>query len=398
MRPLRRSVHRRLPRPHLDSAPPERIEVAAEWGFSVKMLKNRRRLPAAIVLSLALSLPGAAALAQNASTVGPPQLRDFQLKGERRPAPAQPQPQPAPAPTPPPAADRPAPSSADPPPARERAPAPRADRRNAEPRPAPPPGAAIPSRPQDIFQLPDAPAANAPAAAPQTGAPPATGGENEPISLWLYLVTVALAGLGAVLLLRRRRRHAAAVPVQALVAEADPAPRPAPVPRPWLELELKAERAASTESEAWVEFEMVVRNTGKSTARNIRINARMFNAGNEQDKEIGAFFKTKGEGRRTHVIPELPAGERGLIQGTVTMPREEMRALQVNEQLLFIPVVGVNTVYDWGEGRTGQTSKSYVIGRELGAASAKMGAFRLDLGPRIYRTVGQRQHNLAKRV
>jgi hypothetical protein len=98
------------------------------------------------------------------------------------------------------------------------------------------------------------------------------------------------------------------------------------------------------------------------------------------------------------VIGELPPGESGLIQGAVSMSREEMKALQVNEQLLFVPVVGVNLVYDWGNGRTGQTSKSYVIGRELGEETEKMGAFRLDLGPRVYRTVGQRQHSLAKRV
>jgi hypothetical protein len=170
------------------------------------------------------------------------------------------------------------------------------------------------------------------------------------------------------------------------------------VPRPWLEIEVKAERAVATAEETSVEFEILLHNAGKSVARNIRLNARLFNAGKEQDKEIGAFFRSKGEGRATHTLGDLPADERGLVQGTVTMPREEMRGLQVKDQLLFVPVLGVNVIYDWGEGRTGQTSKSYVIGRELGAESEKMGAFRLDLGPRIYRTVGQRQHSLAKRV
>ncbi|HEX8526072.1 MAG TPA: hypothetical protein VF689_03740, partial [Allosphingosinicella sp.] len=241
------------------------------------------------------------------------------------------------------------------------------------------------------FQLPSPePAAPAPAATP---APKA---ESQGSSFWLYLLPIGAAAL-ALLAWRRRRRTAAEALVEAEPLAPAP-PRPAPIPRPWLEIELKAERAASTDDEASVEFEMILHNAGKSSARNIRINARMFNASREQDKEIGAFFKTKGDGRRTHVIPELPDGERGRIEGTVTMPRDEMRALKVNEQLLFIPVVGINVVYDWGNGRTGQTSKSYVIGRELGQESEKMGAFRLDLGPRIYRTVGQRQHSLAKRV
>jgi len=222
-------------------------------------------------------------------------------------------------------------------------------------------------------------------------------------SWWLYLLPLVLAALGGAAYVRTRRVAAAArEPLPRTQHSPPPAvppkPRPDPVPRPWLELELKAERAASTLEEARVDFEMVITNSGKSPARNIRINARMFNAGRTQDEEIGAFFKTKGEGRRTHSIPELPAGESGLIQGSVTMPREELRALQVNNQALFIPVVGVNLVYEWGNGRTGQTSKSYVIGRELGAESEKMGAFRLDAGPRIYRAVGQRAHSLERRI
>ena len=80
------------------------------------------------------------------------------------------------------------------------------------------------------------------------------------------------------------------------------------------------------------------------------------------------------------------------------MPRDEMRAVVLEDKYLFIPVIAVNALYDWGEGRTGQTSKSYVVGRELEQPSEKMGAFRVDQGPRIWRTIGQRQHKLARRV
>ena len=371
------------------------------------MLKFRRRAPAAALTALALAAAGAPSFAQEGNTLGPPQIRDFQLKGERRTPPAQPQavepttPAPAPATTqrapaaPAPSAQRPAERAQQP---RERlTPAPTApaagQRRD---------GPAIPSQPQDVFQLPKAPAAAVPPApvetAPQPAAVPAPDGGRP---LWHYLVAAGLIVLGLSLFFRRRRRGIAdADEVSAAVAAPvpPPAPRPAPVPRPWLEIEVKAERAVATAEETSVEFEILLHNAGKSVARNIRLNARLFNAGKEQDKEIGAFFRSKGEGRATHTLGDLPADERGLVQGTVTMPREEMRGLQVKDQLLFVPVLGVNVIYDWGEGRTGQTSKSYVIGRELGAESEKMGAFRLDLGPRIYRTVGQRQHSLAKRV
>ena len=87
-----------------------------------------------------------------------------------------------------------------------------------------------------------------------------------------------------------------------------------------------------------------------------------------------------------------------MINGSVTMAREDMRAVVLDDKYLFVPVIAVNALYDWGDGRSGQTSKSYVVGRELQQPSDKMGAFRVDQGPRVWRTVGQRQHSLARRV
>ena len=363
------------------------------------MPKFRRRLPAAFFAVLTLAAAGTPLRAQEGNVVGPPQLRDFQLPGERR-TPVRPQQvQPQPAQTPPAAQPAPSPAQRQPERSQRQRPEagqPRADRTREVP-------AALPSQPTEVLQLPQAPEAAPPAAAEPVPQPDA-GADREPAGtgtpLWYYALGAGLLLLVAAAFLRRRRKPApaAAQPQQLEQAAQPPAPRPAPVPRPWLELEVKAERAASTDSEAKVEFELILKNTGKSPARNIRVNARMFNAGREQDKEIGAFFRTKGEGRKTHTIGDLPADQEGMIPGSVTMPREDVRALQVNNQLLFIPVLAVNVVYDWGSGRTGQTSKSYVIGRELGEDNEKMGAFRLDLGPRIYRTVGQRQHSLAKRV
>jgi hypothetical protein len=97
-------------------------------------------------------------------------------------------------------------------------------------------------------------------------------------------------------------------------------------------------------------------------------------------------------------LPGIAADSVGVISGQVAMPRDEMRAMVLEEKYLFVPVIAVNALYDWGEGRTGQSSKSYVVGRELQQPGEKMGAFRVDQGPRIWRTVGQRPHNLERRV
>jgi hypothetical protein len=324
-------------------------------------------------------------------TTGPPQLRDFRLPGRTVVPQQPPQQQPAPvlvAPPSPvtgrPAAQPQARAPARPTPQREAPTSTQAPIRQVTPAPetAPPPSA--PAVPLDTAPLP-APAAQA----PQGGGIP-----------WLYVGGAGAAGvlaLLALLLIRRRRRRDEEETYEAPVV-AVPAPRAAPAPRPWLELELKAERASSTDAETVVQFELEIVNSGKAPARNLRIDVKMFNAGQEQDKEIGAFFRTAGRESTKCSLPGIAPGTTGAIKGSVAMPRDEMKAVRLEDRYLFIPVIAVNALYDWGDGQTGQTSKSYVVGRELEQPSEKMGAFRVDLGPRIWRTIGQRQHKLARRV
>jgi LPXTG-motif cell wall-anchored protein len=365
-----------------------------------------------------------AARAQDSNTIGNPQLRDFQLRPQQpqqpQPLPQQPIIQPrqqAPAPVvvapPPPVTTQP-----QTPPSGQQQPAPQAQR--TQPGPATPaqrqpvqtqpqiqpqaPGTApIPQAAPPSATEPLAPAAPAPL--PPASAPP--GQETGPAFPWLYLVAAgALAMIGLALLLRRRRRRAEEdlyeealeAPIVTVAVAEPEASRPEPASRPWLELSLKAERASATLTETVVNFELEIANSGKGAARNLRIDVKMFNAGAEQDKEIGAFFRTAGRESTKLNLPGIAPESVGVINAQVAMPRDEMRAVVLEEKYLFVPVIAVNALYDWGEGRTGQSSKSYVVGRELEQPSEKMGAFRVDQGPRVWRTVGQRQHSLARRV
>jgi hypothetical protein len=366
------------------------------------MMNLLRSLPVgAAVAMLLAAAPAARAQDTNsvaapppapAPAVGNPQLRDFQLTPQRRIV-TQPAPQ------------APAPVVAAPPPVTAQ-PTRTAPTRQAEARPSTPASARQPAavRPQPsqaapvpaVALPPPAPVALPPRPAPTPATAPQSGGFP-----WLYALPVAALALLAFAWLRRRRRLAVEVeradPAPAPVA-APPAPRPEPVPRPWLELTLKAERASATLTETMVQFELEIANTGKSPARNLRIDVKMFNAGAEQDKEIGAFFRTAGRETTKLNLPGIGPDSVGVIRGEVAMPRDEMRAVVLEDKYLFIPVIAVNALYDWGDGRTGQTSRSYIVGRELQQPSEKMGAFRVDQGPRIWRTVGQRPHTLAKRV
>ena len=364
------------------------------------------------ILAGALLLAAASgAIAQDGNTIGNPQLRDFRLTPSG-PQPVQPQPAPPPvvvAPPPAtsnqaqPAPQRPAERSA---PTPTRQPAQTPGRAETEPQAQP---QAAPQVPAAQPPAPDtqAPAVvePAPPALTETSNTPETTGAEFP---WLYAIPAGAALLLVLAFLLRRRRRSALI--AEAVVEADPpqapapapapvpaAPRPDPVARPWLELRLKAEKAAATLDETVVHFELEIENSGKSAARNLRIDVKMFNAGQEQDQEIGAFFRTAGRESTKLNLPGIAAGQTGAIRGEVAMPRDEMRAVVLENKYLFIPMIAVNALYDWGDGEMGQTSKSYVVGREL-EQNEKMGAFRVDLGPRIWKTVGQRDHTLAKRV
>jgi hypothetical protein len=407
---------------------------------------SRSRRAAALALLVAglwAGLWAGALAAQDTNTIGNPQLKDFQLPGQRT---TTPQPQPAapaatiprPAPTattrpPPLAATAPgaasstgrgtspsttAPATSAPP----RRPAEQPVARAPATRPAPAPTEASPSPSPAPVQAPavigpapapatqpvppvatPAPAPGAPVSAPAS-APAGTG------QSWLWLGLPVLLGLlGMALFFRRRRTLAeqdeadrgalagSLVPGERQAADEPAAPEPAaaaaaPVEageaRPWLEVDIEPDRAASTQSEASLHYELVVTNVGDAPARNIRIDTRMFNAADEP--QIAAFLG--GPIHRHSGSPQvtIAPGDSLRLAAEIAMKAEEVRAIEIQGRAIFVPSVAINVAYDWGEEGEGRTSKSWLVGRKPESPAARMGAFRLDLGPRIYRSVGRR--------
>lgn len=373
------------------------------------MSPNRRRLRAAALILYGLAAAGTAALAQETSnTIGPPQLKDFTLPGQRTTPPATPPPAttttppPAAAPErePPPAAqrDRPPPRSATPPPRRDIAPVAAA--------PAPAETAPVETAPVETAPAPPAPEPQAPASAEPA---PQGGGRLWPAAGAALLL---LALLGAFLLLRRRReaeakraqlREAAREELGVALAvaprpkprpEPEPEPEAPPAPRPWLELDIVPERASATDSEAVVHYALTVTNQGDAEARNLRIDPRLFNASAEAD--MIAFFRgpIHDLSGSPHIV--IAPGGSLKLNGQVAMPMAEVREIEMAGRRIFVPMVAINVAYDWAGGGSGRTSRSWLVGREAETPSAKMGPFRLDLGPRIYRSVGRREGRLVR--
>ena len=375
---------------------------------------------------LALALSAAPVLAQDTSSttnnaasssaVVGPQLRDFNLNGTVT-RPAEP---PTTTATPPQTARTAPPTTAEP--TRQAA-----VRETASDRTAPaqsvPTESAGEASPPPATSLPPAqagqPAAN-PLPAP-VAALPATVLPGEPISgvnYWPWLLAV-LAAAGAGLFLFRRRQlqnerfagagadlafertpqsEVATEPLRRAPVPPPAAPKPASLGivstrmHPDLDIDLLPERAIVDEQGATIEFQVAVRNLGSAPARDVHVEACMVNAGPAQDQELSAFFARPTPAGEP--IAQIMPMTEIMLKSAVRLKLDQMRQFEVGGRRLFVPLVGVNAVYR-GPAGPSQTSASYLVGRD--GKGDKMAPFRLDLGPRIFRGLGARQHTAGLR-
>ncbi len=252
-------------------------------------------------------------------------------------------------------------------------------------------------------------------------ADPIVNPESGLIAKWPWLLALLTAAGAAIWYFRRHRsdRYAfAGGGVDTLVFEPSPpraATRPAPVPqpaprpplpevapqppiapagivstrlRPWLEIDFQPSAAIVDEAKGAIQFEVTVYNSGSAPAREVLVEAAMFNAGPDQDQVIGQFFErpsARGEG------VDIPPLQRMSFRSLVTLPRDQLRIFEVEKRSLFVPLVAFNAVYRWSSGQ-GQTSASFVVGRNTNGE--KMGPFRVDQGPKTFRGLAAHEHSL----
>lgn len=166
--------------------------------------------------------------------------------------------------------------------------------------------------------------------------------------------------------------------------------------RPRIELEFLPAAASTTEAQAAVEYELVMVNSGSAPAHNLRMAARMLSSGPEQDVALAAFFaqpiaRPEGAPPRT-----IGPGARASLKSRIALPAEEVRAVEVKGRQIFVPLVAFSVRYDSPGGEPGQTAVSYVVGREMDPPATKLAPLRLDLGPRVFRQLGQRVHEMKR--
>jgi hypothetical protein len=210
-------------------------------------------------------------------------------------------------------------------------------------------------------------AAAPPAAEPSTVFPeaaPAQAAQGQDRSSLLPWLLLGLAALGALAFfaLRRRRGDTAVYRHEQARAEAPVAPVTPPVAaapvaaavagRPEIELDLRPIRAGVSESDARVDFELTVGNSGSAAAQDLRISTWMLAAGSS-DAERALV-----EPRRDAEAPPVTinAGEARTLEASVALPKSEVEGDSV------LPVVVADAHYRMPDGSEGHRTVAFAVG------------------------------------
>lgn len=197
------------------------------------------------------------------------------------------------------------------------------------------------------------------------------------------------------------RAQPAPAPSTQPIPQPSPAPTPAPTAaddglivstrlKPELNVQLLPDRVVVTEQEVLFQFDVVLSNSGSAPARDLLVESRLVTAHAGQDREIAEFFQAPaGTGDR---MPGLSPLGKISLKSVVRLPLDQVHAFEAGGRRLFVPLVAFNILFRAGSGE-GQASASFLIGRGS-EDDEKLAPFRLDMGPRIFRGLVVRAHSI----
>ena len=160
--------------------------------------------------------------------------------------------------------------------------------------------------------------------------------------------------------------------------------------KPQLNVEFVADRVVITEQEVMLMFEIVIANVGSAPARDVLVEGHLFTAHIGQDREIATFFQnpTASDDRMTLIAPL----GRVSLKSVARLPLDQVNHFEAAGRKLFVPLIGFNILYRFG-GNEGQASASFLVGRG-NEEDEKLAPFRIDQGPKIFRGLSSRPHSI----
>jgi hypothetical protein len=164
---------------------------------------------------------------------------------------------------------------------------------------------------------------------------------------------------------------------------------PAKAKRPELDISFVPKKAVVSVANLTISGEIRIINQGKAAAKSMRLRSIIISASEIQDDVIAAFHDDKNA-LFSEELGEAGAGERIGMEIELSIPLTELRSYPLGDRRLFVPIVLANIDYSWGKSGHDEAKLAALIGREATPPTPKMGALRLDLGPRSFTPLGQR--------
>jgi hypothetical protein len=160
--------------------------------------------------------------------------------------------------------------------------------------------------------------------------------------------------------------------------------------KPQLNVEFVPDRVVVTEQEVMLMFEIVISNVGSAPARDVLVEGHLFTAHVGQDREIATFFQNPAasDDRMTLIAPL----GRVSLKSVAKQPLDQVNQFEAGGRKLFVPLIGFNILYRFG-GTEGQASASFLVGRG-NEEDEKLAPFRIDQGPKIFRGLSSRAHSI----
>lgn len=241
-------------------------------------------------------------------------------------------------------------------------------------------------------------------------------------SIWPWLAGLAfLLGGGAALFLQRawikrqaqgaqEQEHLSAgssdpaIPDAALdlttplvTPEPQPKPMPAPAPRPALGVyvnplvvALSARRLSATLMNAVLNYELVISNKGREAIGPITVGGDMIGA--HASLPESAQLELNGqEIMPLHRLTKLEPGESMTLTGEFKLPLAAITPIRSGKASLFIPLARFRVEAARAGAPPLVANSAFVIGEDQDQPGAALKPFRLDLGPRLYSRIGQRE-------
>ena len=280
------------------------------------------------------------------------------------------------------------------------------------------------------------PTDTAPVASASSSAPAAEPAQSEAVWPWLAGAGVVFAAAAAWLLRRRRRpgfedyyeeaaeyvppvlqpsppaalgKPTRAMPEPALsLTDVPPAPPPTPraTPQPapatppatpsapakagdFITVALSARRLSATLMNTALTYELTVTNNGADAIGPIAVSGDMIGAHASIPPKV--LLETAADGEPHHRIPRLEPGESAAMSGELRLPLAAITPIRNGAATLFVPLARFR-VLAFRDGRPPVSANhAFVVGEEPQTPGAALKPFRLDLGPRLYSSITQRE-------